>query len=31
MCASYSSRDTTLTLNSIDEWYSPQSSAHLPW
>ncbi len=31
MCWSYSSCETTFTWNSISEWYSPQSSAHLPW
>ena len=30
MCASYSACETTLTLNSICEWYAPHSSAHLP-
>src|SRR5690606_2037266 len=30
ICASYSARSTTSTLNSIPAWCSPQSSAHLP-
>src|SRR5699024_4925010 len=30
MCCSYSSADTTATLNNMYPWYSPHSSAHLP-
>src|SRR6185437_6959842 len=29
-CCWYSASLTTFTLKSITEWYSPQSSAHLP-
>ena len=30
ICSSYSAWETTWTLKSISEWYSPHSSAHLP-